>query len=716
MSPGSRESSDGTPQNSIETFPQGPGDLHAENYPASETSAIHAQHMQSTPLADTAALYRPLQRNNRQIRVAIILPDTWRGLGDERDTTTIVIDGRQVPVTVNLHDALKRLRKRDEERIVWADAICINQGDLEERQHQVQMMGDIYSRAAMVQVIMDESSASKSALQLFNTEERDDELPVCRWYNDHRDLPHLQSPRGEGPRTLEHLGAAETYAFVVLSMLGKTGCFKHLFVSLKTTPSTATWASILSVLDEFLERPWWYRIWVVQEVVLAKEAIIHFGQTVFPWAMLDAVYEKLLAHYGQGCCDYVFASESIPAPTWDVVAKLFDRLAYLAELRKLAAEFDLADLRSRRGRRDSQLLRLLVMSKNREAKDQRDKVYGVLGLLPLGWWKSRGVDPIIPDYTRDVAWVFTEACLKVIQMSGSLQILYRNVAGKVTQNLPSWVPDWCHDGVNGGSHCATSQFSSNGDSLGNSRAMVSFKRRDGGKTLLRIRGVLIGEIHQTVELPAIAVSNGVAGREVSSDNASQIARAVGDCRTISRLSSSKSDLLENDHGLSPDEVEFWTTLLGDQCAKKEGLERHVAYQSWIRGSGSSLAGSTGITHPQSGSGGERSRTEPRERTDNRFDGAFMSWRYMEARTFIRMDNGSLGITTVDCRPGDMVYWFLGGWYPFILRERAGVDEGPQAEEGDASEMQEFELVGPCEIPDIMKRRLWGEENHDVVLV
>jgi Heterokaryon incompatibility protein (HET) len=70
--------------------------------------------------------------------------------GDPDNTLPITCDGKKLPITVNLSDALRKVRHVDQNRIVWADAICINQKDLQERSLQVRMMDGIYKRAKNV--------------------------------------------------------------------------------------------------------------------------------------------------------------------------------------------------------------------------------------------------------------------------------------------------------------------------------------------------------------------------------------------------------------------------------------------------------------------------------------------------------------------------------------------------------------------------------------
>jgi len=63
-----------------------------------------------------------------------------------------------VHVLPNCHSALWHLRKKLGKFTVWIDAICINQGDTKEKEHQIPMIGDIYSRAEVVYVWLRESS------------------------------------------------------------------------------------------------------------------------------------------------------------------------------------------------------------------------------------------------------------------------------------------------------------------------------------------------------------------------------------------------------------------------------------------------------------------------------------------------------------------------------------------------------------------------------
>ena len=66
--------------------------------------------------------------------------------GGANSPITITVNGCAVPVTRNLEAALSELRNRNID-LLWVDALCINQDDVDERGHQVFRMKDIYCKA-----------------------------------------------------------------------------------------------------------------------------------------------------------------------------------------------------------------------------------------------------------------------------------------------------------------------------------------------------------------------------------------------------------------------------------------------------------------------------------------------------------------------------------------------------------------------------------------
>jgi hypothetical protein len=73
---------------------------------------------------------------------------------------------RQFAITQSLHAALLRLRDHDIPRIIWIDAICIDQSNKTERSHQIPLMAEIYAKASRVVVWLgEEKDNSDQALE-----------------------------------------------------------------------------------------------------------------------------------------------------------------------------------------------------------------------------------------------------------------------------------------------------------------------------------------------------------------------------------------------------------------------------------------------------------------------------------------------------------------------------------------------------------------------
>src|SRR3569833_286637 len=83
--------------------------------------------------------------------------------GDPQRRFSLVIDGQLLPITENLHIALRGLRLGHRSRTLWIDAICIDQADILERGHQVRLMQAVYSNARIVRVWLDVDADFKAA-------------------------------------------------------------------------------------------------------------------------------------------------------------------------------------------------------------------------------------------------------------------------------------------------------------------------------------------------------------------------------------------------------------------------------------------------------------------------------------------------------------------------------------------------------------------------
>jgi len=272
------------------------------------------------------------------------------------------------------------------------DAICINQQDAAERGQQVQIMKEIYAQADCVHIWLGPGSPAT------------------------RDLIHRMT----------QIALDEADISIVTDEDGPFFEFVRI-----------------------MKFAWWFRLWVVQEAILAKSRAAWIGDACTAFDAIIFTCQALGNSAMLGMADI-----NRPGLTTQDIFKLQSR-----------------SLRFSKGQecyRVSHIKGLLSMFMNFQycrCSDDRDHIYGMLGLLPAALG-------LIPDYSLAVAQVYERSCLAIMQWSNSLELLrlrYQPLAAKI---LPSWVcdfrrvapymnHDWVDvsDGFNAcrGAHCYLSQ-------------------------------------------------------------------------------------------------------------------------------------------------------------------------------------------------------------------------------------------------------------------
>ena len=256
---------------------------------------------------------------------------------------------------------------------LWADAICINQGDVGERNSQVSLMGDIYSKAQTVWVCVGE--------------------PAESW-----DMEHAQAVAA----TL--YSKASDYAFA--------SDRKSNFIDGIPAPTDGCWR----VFQDIMVQPWFSRVWIVQEIILANTSTFLFGSTQWLLQWLWAV-SHFLSKLGrsEAYTDFSLLMYMHPNHTHeDGIQMMRNRVSLLY----LYDEVRLRILGSSRS-----LLRLLQTVKQRDCTDPRDKVYAFLGLATTEDWEA-----LIPDYLtlNDTVAVYTKFAQHCIRSGNALQLLYEH--------------------------------------------------------------------------------------------------------------------------------------------------------------------------------------------------------------------------------------------------------------------------------------------------
>jgi hypothetical protein len=285
---------------------------------------------------------------------------------------SIRVGDQAVPITRNLHDALMRLRHVTNTRTLWIDQICINQDNVAERNSQVAIMSRIYRSAARVLIWL--GDADDSLLDPFRFQK-----VLFREANAAR----LKAPTSEsaGYESAEQLryGGWSAIMGSVLAM-----AFHGLF-----------------------DKPWFTRAWVIQEAVLATDAIVYCGAYHTPFRRFDRAVSVLRK------------AGILPTPTSMSLIQLIRSQKSTSDVKRLG----LADL--------------LHLTYKLESKLPHDKIYALLGLVVDG-----GEPAYAPDYDEGITDVYHRAAAHMITTSNSLDILACVSWPKNLEKLPSWVPDW----------------------------------------------------------------------------------------------------------------------------------------------------------------------------------------------------------------------------------------------------------------------------------
>lgn len=194
--------------------------------------------------------------------------------GDQEPPTEVKCNGFPVNVGPNLAAALRQIGHMDEPQVVWVDALCIDQSNLKERSHQVAFMQDIYQRAERVLMWLgeDEDGSVSTALGLID-----------------ESLKHVRQETGTlRPRP------------------------KEIKVELPSTeknesrgfppPRDPSWKALVRLF----QRPYFERVWILQEVYQAASALVMIGDHRRDWIDIEAAV-RWFAYKGYATMIHGFA-------------------------------------------------------------------------------------------------------------------------------------------------------------------------------------------------------------------------------------------------------------------------------------------------------------------------------------------------------------------------------------------------------------------------
>ncbi|KAK3313330.1 heterokaryon incompatibility protein-domain-containing protein [Apodospora peruviana] len=330
----------------------------------------------------------------------------------------VLCHGKPLTVKPNLASALRALRTPSptpgklgipRQELIWIDAICINQEDLVERASQVSMMGEVYGRAETVIVwVGPEDASTDDAMRILETLATVPENTVS-------------AARDSLPLDIRNPG-------VYSQQLGIEPVQLHEWLG---------WIALV-------ERNYFRRAWIIQEVVKAQQLVFLCGPRVFAWDAFSAAYSFLQnTRWLEILTPSYILTYLSPAEIPDRYHRFLDPGRHSIEDSAMVVRFArhyLSEVGMSIG-----LVECLRLFRSSLCSDARDKIFSILSIID----KDSPELKVCPDvrhvdYTIPVPELYLKVAWSSIQATNDLAILKhkeQEVQTKV-QGLPSWVPDW----------------------------------------------------------------------------------------------------------------------------------------------------------------------------------------------------------------------------------------------------------------------------------
>lgn len=318
--------------------------------------------------------------------------------GSHEKDQSILINGRPLPITTSLREALLQTRLPERPRTLWVDSVCINQNDNIEKGHQVFAMGRIYKTSRRTLICLgrhpvDEQKV-RDAVALIN----DVEIMIEAVMRDPAFLGGFDAfpwPSEDDPLLVD-----------------------------------TRW---LSAWNTLVDHAWFRRGWVVQEAALGDDALIHWAGAHIEWMSLLKVE-----------CWRCYRALPMWRPGREPSRGINELHSESFHLRrgKEAEAFVTRYLAS--NIRAVTTLSILQFARSLQLTDPRDRVYAFMALETTDGVMAKL--ELQPDYMRPHHHVFYEFARRYLEESSDLAILTyvdhdeEDLIGH--HDVPSWVPLW----------------------------------------------------------------------------------------------------------------------------------------------------------------------------------------------------------------------------------------------------------------------------------
>ncbi|KAF7540204.1 hypothetical protein G7054_g1547 [Neopestalotiopsis clavispora] len=319
----------------------------------------------------------------------------------------ILVQGKFVEVSANCFHALERLNGDSQRQSwIWIDAICIDQSSALEKAQQIPLMGEIYKHAESVIIWLgQEDGGTRDAhnlLQRLSSIDPSSKVLKSRSYNI------------DSAQACEQLEEAS-------DDMGMNDI------------SIDDWHH----LAHFLQRAWFSRVWVVQEVFFSKRAPrVLIGDHELKWKdIMQSMNILKETHLDTVLKAYMF-DLGIDQKAYNIAAATSEALENrLANAHIFGIMYD-RKVENKQFRLDQ----LLYYTRFFNAKQPEDHIFGIQGLWISSGANEESTARIISLFGSPLEKIYVEAMRVAILESGRLDIL--GLRGNISENLPSWVVDF----------------------------------------------------------------------------------------------------------------------------------------------------------------------------------------------------------------------------------------------------------------------------------
>ncbi|KPM41495.1 hypothetical protein AK830_g5080 [Neonectria ditissima] len=583
------------------------------------------------------------------------------GLG--QNSLSVSVDGHDVPVTDNLHAALRRLRYPDQTPVPTVSQKQSDEVDKLMKETDQFLQGLFSSLSPKLDgdsPLIAELRELSKPLPLSGNQDTFviTKTRPCIWHGDDRDAPSLELRHDFSTQSDSVFHALCTFKLLSqdhhlheIPYLQPEPDGQHTFLT--GARRAAHWLA---------SRDWWTRVWTVQECVLPKNCTVIYGPVEMPWDTLLSGMSNFQRHRSS-CCS--------------LVPGVHDMLNFHTDIIPI-----LQELRSQNG--SSSLETLVRQFRYRAATDPRDKVYALLPLV-TDWGHHL---PLVPDYSKTVtaAQVCADAVLKMIGMSGSLNPLCQQTGPNRDQGtcFPSWVPDFSVPYAAGGTLNRFTKQLNAYDACGGTKANATVV--DSG--ILVVEGVRVDSIQRaSTHLMDLRHEAQIAvfehWQEVAEEECSKTNPNWRDCFWRTLCGDTVLDTVNSHLPQSPSPVRRAVSkdeLLFDAWCMANGHSKLRQRHNEGRDTNAETLPSSAIAHEQIGAMDRAISTATRD------------------RRFIVGKSGKLGIApkkAILTFPPDEIFVIQGGKTPFVLRQAGTRDVsgvGPRLC---------YEFVGDCYLHGVM---------------